>query len=65
MSAISGLEGLYPTKQIIKHTKLIAIANKESNNLCWDMPKKFYKKIKQNLSQWTQSIFIMVCFKRD
>ena len=29
MSAIGGLEGLNPTKQIIKHTKLIAIANKE------------------------------------
>ena len=64
MSAISGLS-LYPTKQIIKHTKLIAIANKESIFVLGIYLKKFYKKIKQNLSQWTQSIFHMVCFKRD
>ena len=30
MSSISGLEGLEPTLDIIKHTKKIAIANKES-----------------------------------
>ena len=30
MSSIVGLEGLVPTIQIIKHTKNIAIANKES-----------------------------------
>ena len=30
MSSISGLEGLYPTYKIIKFTKKIAIANKES-----------------------------------
>ena len=30
MSSISGLEGLKPTIDIIKHTKKIAIANKES-----------------------------------
>ena len=28
MSAISGIEGLKPTLDIIKHTKKIAIANK-------------------------------------
>ena len=28
MSAISGIGGLLPTYRIIKHTKLIAIANK-------------------------------------
>ncbi len=40
MSAISGLEGLYPTKEIIRHTKLIAIANKESIICGWDILKK-------------------------
>ena len=34
MSAISGIEGLLPTYEIIKYTKLIAIANKESS-LVW------------------------------
>ena len=29
MSSISGIEGLKPTIEIIKHTKNIAIANKE------------------------------------
>ena len=28
MSSIVGIEGLYPTFKIIKHTKKIAIANK-------------------------------------
>ncbi len=46
MSAISGLEGLYPTKQIIKHTKLIAIANKESIICAWDILKKILQKNK-------------------
>ena len=30
MSSITGVDGLYPTINIIKHTKKIAIANKES-----------------------------------
>ena len=29
MNAISGMDGLYPTIKIIKHTKKIAIANKD------------------------------------
>ena len=46
MSAISGLEGLYPTLRIIKKTKRIAIANKESIICGWDLIKKEIKKNK-------------------
>ena len=35
MSSISGIEGLLPTYEIIKYTKLIAIANKESIVCGW------------------------------
>jgi len=48
MSAISGLEGLYPTINIIKHTKLIAIANKEAIICGWNIIKKKLKKFKTN-----------------
>ena len=44
--AISGIEGLYPTIQIIKHTKKIAVANKESIICGWNFIErklKFYK----------------------
>ena len=44
MSAIGGLEGLNPTKQIIKHTKLIAIANKESIICGWNILNNELKK---------------------
>ena len=40
MSAISGFQGLEPTIKIIKHTKRIAIANKESIICAWDLIKK-------------------------
>ena len=40
MSSISGIEGLRPTIEIIKHTKKIAIANKESIICGWDLIKK-------------------------
>jgi 1-deoxy-D-xylulose-5-phosphate reductoisomerase len=40
MSSISGLEGLYPTYKIIKFTKKIAIANKESIICAWPILKK-------------------------
>ena len=40
MSSISGIEGLNPTVKIIKHTKKIAIANKESIICGWDLIKK-------------------------
>ena len=40
MSSISGIEGLKPTIEIIKHTKKIAIANKESIICGWDLIKK-------------------------
>ena len=44
MSAISGLEGLSPTLKIIKKTKRIAIANKESIICGWGLIQKEIKK---------------------
>ena len=46
MSSISGLTGLEPTLKIIKKTKIIAIANKESIICGWDLIKKELKKYK-------------------
>ena len=46
MSAISGIEGLRPTINIIKKTKRIAIANKESLICGWGLIKKELKKHK-------------------
>ena len=40
MSAISGFDGLRPTIKIIKKTKKIAIANKESIICGWELIKK-------------------------
>ncbi len=40
MSAIMGIDGLLPTFEIIKHTKIIAIANKESIICGWYLLKK-------------------------
>ena len=44
ISAISGLEGLNPTLKIIKKTKRIAIANKESIICGWELIQKEIKK---------------------
>jgi 1-deoxy-D-xylulose-5-phosphate reductoisomerase len=46
MSAISGFDGLEPTLKIIKHTKKIAIANKEAIICGWHLIKKDLKKYK-------------------
>jgi 1-deoxy-D-xylulose-5-phosphate reductoisomerase len=46
MSSISGIDGLDPTLKIIKHTKKIAIANKESIISGWHLIKKDIKKYK-------------------
>lgn len=46
MSAISGFEGLQPTIDIIKYTKSIAIANKESIICGWNIIKRKIKKNK-------------------
>ncbi len=46
MSAISGIDGLYPTLKIIKKTKKIAIANKESIICGWNLINKELKKNK-------------------
>ena len=44
MSSISGLDGLNPTLNIIKHTKSIAIANKESIICGWNILNAELKK---------------------
>ncbi|MDB4069586.1 1-deoxy-D-xylulose-5-phosphate reductoisomerase [Candidatus Pelagibacter sp.] len=46
MCAISGFQGLKPTLDIIKYTKTIAIANKESIICGWNLIKKDLKKYK-------------------
>ena len=46
MSAISGLDGLKPTLNIIKFTKTIAIANKEALICGWTIINKVLKKFK-------------------
>ena len=46
MCAISGIEGLSPTINIIKHTKLIAIANKEAIICGWNILDNELKKNK-------------------
>ena len=46
MSSISGLTGLEPTLKIIKKTKIIAIANKESIICGWNLINKELKKYK-------------------
>tara|TARA_B100001027_G_scaffold166207_1_gene118160 strand:+ start:352 stop:1521 length:1170 start_codon:yes stop_codon:yes gene_type:complete len=46
MSAISGIEGLRPTINIIKKTKRIAIANKESIICGWELIQKELKRNK-------------------
>jgi len=46
MSAISGLDGLKPTLDIIKFTKIIAIANKEALICGWTIINKLLKKFK-------------------
>jgi len=46
MSSISGFDGLEPTLKIIKHTKKIAIANKEAIICGWHLIKKDLKKYK-------------------
>ena len=48
MCAISGFEGLKPTLDIIKYTKTIAIANKESIICGWNLIKINLKKYKTN-----------------
>ena len=48
MSSISGLSGLEPTLKLIKHTKTIAIANKESIICGWNLINNKLKKYKTN-----------------
>ena len=48
MCAISGFQGLKPTLDIIRFTKTIAIANKESIICGWSLIKKNLKKYKTN-----------------
>ena len=46
MSAITGFDGLKPTLEIIRFTKIIAIANKESIICGWNLIKKKLDKFK-------------------
>ena len=46
MSSITGLNGLYPTLKLIKYTKKILIANKESIICGWNLINKELKKNK-------------------
>ena len=48
MCAISGFQGLKPTLDIIKYTKTIAIANKESIICGWNLIKEDLKRYKTN-----------------
>ena len=48
MSSIVGIDGLYPTFEIIKFTKKIAIANKESIICAWNLINKELKKNNTN-----------------
>ena len=48
MSSIVGIQGLEPTYKIIKHTKNIAIANKESIICGWNLINKELRKNKTN-----------------
>ena len=48
MSSIVGLDGLLPTINLIKHTKNIAIANKETIICAWDLIEKNLKKYSTN-----------------
>ncbi|WP_440652503.1 1-deoxy-D-xylulose-5-phosphate reductoisomerase [Candidatus Pelagibacter sp. HIMB1542] len=49
MSSIVGLEGLFPTLEIIKYTKSIAIANKESIICAWNLIEKELFKYKTKI----------------
>ena len=44
MCSIMGIEGLEPTLNIIKHSKVVAIANKESIICGWNLLKKELKR---------------------
>ena len=46
MSSIVGIDGLEPTINIIKHTKTIAIANKEAIICSWNLISYKLKKYK-------------------
>ena len=48
MSSIVGLDGLLPTINLIKHTKNIAIANKETIICAWNLIEKNLKKYNTN-----------------
>ena len=58
MNSIVGIDGLNPTLKIIKYSKRIAIANKESIICGWILLQKELKKIIQNLFLLIQSIFL-------
>ena len=60
MSSIIGIDGLKLTLDIIKYTKVIAVANKESIICGWNLLAKELKNTIQNLAQLTRAFFNMV-----
>ena len=58
MCAIVGLDGLAPILNIIKHTKKIAIANKESIICAWNLIQNELDKNKTQFIPVTQNIFL-------
>ena len=60
MSAIVGLNGLYPTYKIIKHTKKIAIANKEAIICAWSLIKRVKKNATKFIPVNSEHFFNMV-----
>ena len=65
MSSITGIDGLEPTLEIIKNTKIIAIANKESIICGWNLLNKELKKYKTKFIPVDSEHFsIMVWFQK-
>ena len=65
MSSISGFKGLQPTIDIIKYTKLIAIANKESIICGWTLINKELKKNKTKFIPVDSEHFSIWSLARD
>ena len=56
ISAIPGIAGLEPTIKLIKFSKNLFIANKESVVCGWNIINKIAKKIQLKLFLWTRNI---------
>ena len=65
ISAISGIEGLEPTLKVIKHTKNLGIANKESIICGWKFLNKELKKYNTNFIPLDSEHFSVWSLIRD